>query len=285
MLSYLHAYHAGNFADVLKHLSLIHTLDYLAQKPKPYFYLDTHSGPGLYKLSDSEAQKNEEYLNGIGKLWHIKNLPPPIERYKTVIKTCNQPHNTNNTSDLTFYPGSPWIATTLSRMQDRLSFCELHPRESEALKQNFQSDRRIHIQSQDGFQAAIAAMPPKERRGLVLIDPPYEVKQDYQRVVDVLIACHKRFATGTYAIWYPVVNRRTIDTMLNALQHSGITNIQVFELGLQKDTTERGMTSSGMIFINPPWTLWQAMEQSLPFLAKALSGEQGVYKMRQLVTE
>ncbi|VAW50041.1 23S rRNA (adenine(2030)-N(6))-methyltransferase [hydrothermal vent metagenome] len=283
MLSYLHGYHAGNFADVLKHLSLIHTLDYFAQKSKPYFYLDTHSGPGLYSLLGDEAQKNAEYHNGIGKLWQQKNLPPPIARYKEIIQTCNQQNDKK--SKLIYYPGSPWIANSLTREQDRLTFCELHPRESQTLQQNFKRNRRIKILSQDGFQTAIATMPPKERRGVVLIDPPYEVKQDYERVVEVLVACHKRFATGTYAIWYPVVKRSTIDHMLNALKHSGIRNIQLFELGLQKDTSERGMTSSGMIFINPPWTLWQAMEESLPFLAKILGGEKGVYKMVQLVAE
>jgi len=280
MLSYLHAYHAGNFADVLKHSILIHTLDYLNQKPKPYFYLDTHSGPGLYKLSESESQKNEEYRNGIEPLWQSKNSPPPIERYQRVIQTCNQD---NNTLNLEYYPGSPWIAAHLTRDMDRLSFCELHPRESETLAHNFQEDRRIKQLHQDGFQTAIA--PPKERRGLVLIDPPYEVKQDYDRVVEVLTACHKRFATGTYAIWYPVVKRQTIQKMLKNIQHSGIRNIQCFELGLQPDTSERGMTSSGMIVINPPWTLWQAMEESLPFLAKQLGGEKGVYQMKQLVAE
>ncbi|MCF6346261.1 MAG: 23S rRNA (adenine(2030)-N(6))-methyltransferase RlmJ, partial [Thiomicrorhabdus sp.] len=146
-------------------------------------------------------------------------------------------------------------------------------------------DRRVKPFHQDGFQTAIATMPPKERRGLVLIDPPYEVKQDYDRVVEVLTACHKRFATGTYAIWYPVVKRNIIEQMLKQIQHCGIKNIQVFELGLQADTTERGMTSSGMIVINPPWTLWQAMETSLPFLAKQLGGEKGVYQIKQLVAE
>ncbi len=282
MLSYLHAYHAGNFADVLKHSILVHTLDYLAQKPKPYFYLDTHSGPGLYKLSDSESQKNEEYLNGIAPLWQSKNLPPPIARYRQVIQQCNQENNSQN---LEYYPGSPWIAANLTREFDRLNFCELHPRESETLANNFQHDHRIKLFNQDGFQRAIASLPPKERRGVVLIDPPYEIKQDYERVVEVLIASHKRFATGTYAIWYPVVKRQTIQKMLDDIQHSGIRNIQLFELGLRPDTSERGMTSSGMIVINPPWTLWQAMEESLPFLAKQLGGEKGVYKMTQLVAE
>ena len=170
---------------------------------------------------------------------------PPIERYQRVIQACNQD---NNTLDLEYYPGSPWIATALTRNMDRLNFCELHPRESDTLARNFQQDHRIKQFHRDGFQTAIATMPPKERRGLVLIDPPYEVKQDYDRVVEVLIACHKRFATGTYAIWYPVVKRQTIQKMLKNIQHSG------------------------MIVINPPWTLWQAMKESLPFLAKQLGG-------------
>ena len=283
MLSYLHSYHAGNFADVLKHTALVHTLDYLAQKPKPSFYLDTHSGPGIYRLSDDEAQKNCEYKNGIAPLWLQENLPEAVERYKEVIQACNQLDNDQN--KLALYPGSPWISSFLTRSHDRLCLCELHPRESDTLKENFESDRRIKIFHEDGFQRAIAAMPPKERRGLVLIDPPYEVKQDYNRVVEVIQACHKRFATGTYAVWYPVVKRQTIDKMLNDLKATGIRNIQVFELGLQRDTTERGMTSSGMIFINPPWMLWKAMEESLPFLAKQLAGKDGIYKMQQLVAE
>ncbi|GKT11825.1 MAG: 23S rRNA (adenine2030-N6)-methyltransferase [Thiomicrorhabdus sp.] len=283
MLSYLHSYHAGNFADVLKHTALIHTLDYLAMKPKASFYLDTHSGPGIYQLSSDESQKNCEYKNGIALLWNESKLPEAVERYKEVIQVCNQLDGKSEA--LSLYPGSPWIGSYLSRANDRLNLCELHPRESQTLQENFQSDRRIRIFPQDGFQKAIAAMPPKERRGLVLIDPPYEIKKDYDRVVEVLIACYKRFATGTYAIWYPVVKRQTIDKMLKDLKTSGIRNIQVFELGLEKDTCERGMTSSGMIFINPPWTLWKAMEESLPYLAKQLGGEQGIYKMEQLVKE
>lgn len=283
MLSYLHSYHAGNFADVLKHITLVHTLDYLALKPRPYFYLDTHSGPGLYRLSTTEAQKNCEYLNGIAKLWQESKLPSAVARYKEVIQECNALESASG--DLMLYPGSPWIASNLTSNIDRLSLCELHPRENASLKENFNSDRRINILHKDGFQSAIAAMPPKERRGLVLIDPPYEIKQDYERVVEVIEACHKRFATGTYAIWYPVVKRQTIDKMLKSLQNSGIKNIQVYELGLENDTQERGMTSSGMIYINPPWTLWKTMEECLPYLANQLAGDKGIYSMKQLVKE
>lgn len=283
MLSYLHSYHAGNFADVLKHTTLVHALDYLTQKPNPTFYLDTHSGPGIYSLADDEAQKNCEYKNGIAKLWNETNLPNAITRYKEVIEECNALESSN--TELQLYPGSPWIAAHLLRDYDRLSLCELHPREQQTLSQNFKSDRRIKIFHQDGFQTAIGALPPKEKRGLVLIDPPYEIKQDYERVVEVLIAAHKRFATGSYAIWYPVVKRDQIDRMLRAIKNSGIRNIQLFELGLQADTVERGMTSSGMIWINPPWTLWKEMQLTLPYLAQKLGGKQGVYKMQQLVAE
>ncbi|NPA72787.1 MAG: 23S rRNA (adenine(2030)-N(6))-methyltransferase RlmJ [Gammaproteobacteria bacterium] len=283
MLSYLHSYHAGNFADVLKHASLTHTLHYLNQKPAPYFYMDTHSGPGLYTLAAEESQKNCEYKNGIEPLWQARSLPDPLHAYREVIKSCNALEG--DPSQLSLYPGSPWIGSYLCREQDRITLCELHPRESQTLIKNFKGDRRIKMFSKDGFQTAIAAMPPKERRGLVLIDPPYEIKSDYDRVVEVLKACHKRFATGTYAVWYPVVNRHTIDRMLADIKATGIRNIQVFELGLETDTSGRGMTSSGMIFINPPWTLWKAMEESLPFLAKQLGGKKGVYKMTQLVAE
>jgi len=284
MLSYLHSFHAGNFADVLKHTVLVHTLEYLTRKPAPIFYLDTHSGPGGFELSSTEAQKNCEYQNGIGMLWDEPSLNDPLTQYVACIKAFNEEQQ-KGLNSLQFYPGSPWFATHLLREHDRISLCELHPREQQTLTKNFNRDRRVNIFTQDGFQTAIGAMPPKERRGLVLIDPPYEVKSDYQRVVEVLVECHKRFATGTYAVWYPVVQRQQIDTMLKEIKQSGIKNIQIFELGLEADTQERGMTSSGMIMINPPWTLMAAMKQSLPYLAEKLAGQKGVYKTHQLVDE
>jgi 23S rRNA (adenine2030-N6)-methyltransferase len=286
MLSYLHSFHAGNFADVLKHTILVHTLNYLTQKPKPLFYLDTHSGPGGFSLGQSEAQKNREYENGIGQLWEQANLPDCVAEYVQTVRHFQAENKTQQAgSALSHYPGSPWFAAHLLGEYDRLTLCELHPREHQTLAGNFKRDRRVKVFNQDGFQSAIAAMPPKERRGLVLIDPPYEIKTDYDRVVEVLKACHKRFATGTYAIWYPVVQRKQIDKMLKAIQTSGIRNIQVFELGLQADTAGRGMTSSGMIVVNPPWTLWKEMQTALPFLAETLAGKAGVYKMEQLVAE
>ena len=154
------------------------------------------------------------------------------------------------------------------------------------MRENFSGDRQIKMANSDGLQGLVANMPPKERRGFILIDPSYEVKTEYQEVVDTLIQAHKRFATGTYALWYPVVNRHTIDQMERELLQSGIRNIQLFELGIEADSAEKGMTSSGMIVINPPWTLQKEMQESLPFLAQTLgqNGE-GFYRIETLVAE
>lgn len=281
MLSYLHSFHAGNFADVLKHLVCVHSLNYMTQKDKSIFYLDTHSGAGAFELSDNEAQKNREYENGIGKLWELdsKTLPHAVSAYVQSVAEFN----TGNR--LTHYPGSPWFAQHLLREYDRLSLFELHPREYKTLSSNFKQDRRIHISNSNGFQACLSQLPPKEKRGFILMDPPYEVKEDYKLVVESLVKAHRKFATGTYALWYPVVERQRINNLEQAFIKSGIRNIQVFEFGLTADNTSRGMTSSGMLVINPPWTLYAAMEESLSFLAKTLAGEDGVYRIKQLVAE
>lgn len=283
MLSYRHAFHAGNFADVLKHLVQVQILDYLLQKDKVFWYGDTHAGAGGYALTSTEAQKNAEFLNGIGRLWGRNDLPELVARYVELVTQFNQQAGGDET--LAFYPGSPWFAKQMLRDEDRLSLFELHPQDSVRLIEAMRGDRRIRVQAKDGFQGLIASVPPKERRGLVLMDPPYEVKTDYDQVVEVLIQAHKRFATGTYALWYPVVQRSRVQTLEKALIKSGMRNIELYELGLTKDTSGRGMTSSGMIVINPPWTLKKQMQQCLPWLAKALAAEDGCYRIETLVAE
>lgn len=282
MLSYLHSFHAGNFADVLKHSVSTHILDYLTQKPAPLFYLDTHSGTGAFSLDDSEAQKNQEYQNGIGRLWQTdlnsSKLPGLVKNYIHLVQEFN------DSNDLKHYPGSPWFAQTLLREQDRLSLFELHPREYKTLSRNFKSNRRIKCFQADGFHACISQLPPKERRGYILMDPPFEVKQDYKTAVETLIKAHKKFSTGTYALWYPVVNRHRIRDIEKKFMNSGIKNIQLFELGIEADA-EKGMTASGMIVINPPWTLMAAMKESLPFLKQKLGQEKGHFRCEQLVAE
>lgn len=283
MLSYRHAFHAGNFADVLKHLIQVQILDYLLQKDKAFWYGDTHAGAGGYSLNSAEAQKNAEFSNGIDLLWGRNDLPSPVARYVELVKQFNQ--QAGSIEKLAFYPGSPWFAKQMLRDEDRLSLFELHPQDSVRLIEAMRGDRRVRVQAKDGFQGLIASVPPKERRGLILMDPAYEIKTDYDQVVEVLIQAHKRFATGTYALWYPVVQRSRVQTLEKALIKSGMRNIELYELGLTKDTSGRGMTSSGMIVINPPWTLKKQMQQCLPWLAKTLADEDGCYRIESLVAE
>jgi len=280
VLSYRHSYHAGNFADVLKHTVLTSIVDYLLQKDKAFCYLDTHSGCGAYQLDSEQSLKTGEFKNGIAALWPLTDLPEPVARYVEQVKAFN------GEGALTLYPGSPMICNQLRRDDDRMFLFELHPNEFLNMRGNFSGDRRIKMTNDDGLQGLIANMPPKERRGLVLIDPSYEIKTEYDEVVETLIAAHRRFATGTYALWYPVVKRTLINQMERALKASGIKNIQLFELGIEADKEEHGMTSSGMIVINPPWTLQKEMQHSLPFLADTLGIDgAGYYRNETLVAE
>jgi len=283
MLSYLHSFHAGNFADVLKHLVSVEILKHISQKEAPFFYLDTHSGSGAYQLSSKEALKTSEYLNGIGSLWeNHATIPSELNDYFDQVIQFN--HEKAPPSELKRYPGSPWFAKQYLRTQDRAVLCELHPKVFDKLRLNFSGNRKLKCYKEDGFEACNRLLPPTEKRGFILIDPPYEVKTDYQTVINTLIKSHRKFTTGIYALWYPVVQRYRINEMEQALINSGINNIQIFELGIQKDS-EKGMTSSGMLVINPPWTLKRKMEQVLPVLTKQLAPNTGRYRAEQLVEE
>ncbi|MGZ5056380.1 MAG: 23S rRNA (adenine(2030)-N(6))-methyltransferase RlmJ, partial [Methylobacter sp.] len=238
MLSYRHSFHAGNFADVLKHVILIHSLDYLRKKDKPFCCIDTHAGPGKYELDSDYALKNREFDNGITKLWQRNDLPDCVARYVSLIKGFNGPDK------LTRYPGSPLIAKQLLRDKDRLCLFELHNTEIKSLSAVAAKDKRINVFHADGLKASLKLLPPSERRGLVLLDPSYEIKSDYRQVVETLIAMHKRFATGTYALWYPVVDRKRNQELERTIKASGIKNVQLFELGIRADSDEHGMTAS-----------------------------------------
>ena len=280
MLSYRHAFHAGNFADVLKHLILIQILGYLSEKDKAFCYIDTHAGPGDAALNSGYALKNREFENGIGKLWLRHDLPESVAAYVNLIKGFNP------TNQLSRYPGSPLIAKHLLRPQDRLLLCELHSTEIQALTKAVNKDKRVTVYHADGLTHALGLLPPREHRGLVLIDPAYEIKSDYTQTIDALIKMTKRFATGIYALWYPVVERHRNEALEHAIQSSGIKNVQLFELGRQADTDEHGMTASGMIIINPPWTLEAQMQRTLPWLTEVLGQEgSGFYRVRTLVSE
>jgi len=280
MLSYRHSYHAGNYADVLKHSVLIHILEYLKKKDKPYCYIDTHAGAGMYSLRSEQAVKTNEYQQGIGALWQQDDLPPAIAEYRELIKSFN------DAGQLVFYPGSPLIAMELMRKQDRLFLYELHNTEIKTLEAAIKKDKRVTVLHKDGFQDCLRLMPPQQRRGLVLIDPSYEMKTDYQQVIETIIKLHKRFATGTYALWYPVVERQRINELEENIAGSQLRNVLLFELAQAADSDQYGMNASGMIVVNPPWTLKAEMEQVLPYLAKHLGIEgQGSYRIKQLKAE
>jgi len=280
MLSYRHSFHAGNFADVLKHIILIKILEHLKKKDKPFCCIDTHAGPGEYALDDGYALKNREFENGIGKLWQRDDLPDDVANYVNIIKKFN------NTDELIRYPGSPLIIKQFLRNKDRLFLYELHSTEIELLNISVTRDRRIKVFHADGLKNVLGLLPPNEHRGMILIDPSYEIKSDYNLVIETLIQMHKRFATGTYALWYPVVERSRNQQLEKFIKTGGIKNVQLFELGIKTDTHEHGMTASGMIVVNPPWTLVADMQQILPWLADVLGIDgAGLYRIETLVGE
>ncbi|MCT7357649.1 23S rRNA (adenine(2030)-N(6))-methyltransferase RlmJ [Thalassolituus pacificus] len=283
MLSYRHAFHAGNFADVLKHLIQVEILQYLQQKEKPFVYIDTHSGAGLYSLQSAQAEKNAEFETGIGRLQDCDW--PELQDYLQAVADSRPAHDQSGLTSDQLYPGSPRLGQLFLREQDRAQLFELHPQDFRLLDELMATDRRIRVEQGDGFKGLIAALPPRERRGFVLMDPPYEIKSDYELVVETLAKAHRRFATGTYALWYPVVERSRINKLEQQLKATGIARIQLFELGLSADTDGRGMTSSGMIVINPPWTLKAKMQNLLPRLSQLLAGEQGVWRCEELAGE
>ena len=277
MLSYRHAFHAGNFADVLKHTVLVSLVQSLCRKEKPFFYLDTHSGIGRYDLSAAIAEKTGEWRAGIGRLWQCDTVPTSVAIYLEAVRALNA------SGKLKDYPGSPRVVRQLLRTKDRMWLCERHPRDIETLKAEFMRDKQVKVAFEDGFQAVKAQLPPKERRGLVLIDPSYEIKSDYKKVVEVMKQGYRRFATGLYAIWYPVVNRQTVDRLWKDVTASGVERAIVAEQSILPDGAG-GMTGSGMIVINPPWQFDEQMAEVLPWLNNQLSDEgEGSFQLEWLV--
>lgn len=280
MLSYRHSYHAGNHADVLKHTVLTLCIDALKEKEKPFLYLDTHSGAGRYLLQGEHAEKTEEYLSGVNLVWQRSDIPELLNTYITILKRYN-PFET-----LKYYPGSPLIAKQLLREQDKLNLTELHPTDYPLLRQEFNKDRRANVLREDGFAQLKSKLPPLSRRGIILIDPSYEIKEDYSKIPQALHEAYKRFATGTYLIWYPVVSRKQTQRMIDGIVELGIKRISQYELALKPDNEQKGMTGSGMIVINPPWKLHAQMQSVLPWLKNVLDTDNtGNITITQLVPE
>ena len=275
MLSYRHAFHAGNHADVLKHFVLKEVLQYSAQKDKPFWYVDTHAGAGMYALDKGYAQQNAEYRDGIERLWNSQDLPPALVDYVALIRKLNPQ------GSLRHYPGSPAVARELLRPDDRMRLFELHPNDSKLLRQEFlvdnpQANRQMLIETQDGFAGLKALLPPPPRRAVVLIDPPYEDKSDYQRVVEAIKDSLERFAGGTYMIWYPVLQRPEPRQMLDKLTKLQPSSWLRVELQVQKPALDGfGMRGSGLYIINPPWTLPKILSEVMPSLVRILAHDEG----------
>jgi 23S rRNA (adenine2030-N6)-methyltransferase len=280
MLSYRHSFHAGNHADVLKHTVQSLILEALKEKEKPFLYLDTHAGAGRYQLASARAERTGEYLEGIARIWQQDDTPAQLEPYLNAVAAFNR------SGQLRYYPGSPLIARELLRPQDMLQLTELHPSDFPLLRAEFQNDKRATVARGDGYQQLKAKLPPTSRRGLILIDPPYEMKTDYQAVVTGISEGYRRFATGVYALWYPVVLRQQIKRMFHELEATGIRRILQIELAIRPDSDQRGMTASGMIVINPPWKLEKQMAALLPWLHRKLApGGTGHVSLSWLVPE
>jgi 23S rRNA (adenine2030-N6)-methyltransferase len=279
MLSYRHAFHAGIHADVFKHLVLTLLVRSLLHKEKPFFYLDTHAGAGRYHLNSEMARKNREYESGISRLWNVENPPEAVREYLAAVRT------TNPGDDLRVYPGSPRIVRPFLRERDRMALCELHPTDAKLLAAEFACDRQVRVEHLDGYQGLKALLPPPERRGLVHIDPAYELKDERRRLLDAVKEGYKRWATGLFAVWYPIQDRATADDFLRRFKRLGLPKVLVAEFAVLPEEPFR-LNGSGMIIINPPWRLDEQLNSVLPWLWEKLAVDgQGGWRAEWLAGE
>ena len=271
MLSYRHAFHAGNHADVLKHLVLVQLTRYLGQKDKSFWYVDTHAGAGAYSLDSGYAVKLAEYKEGIGRLWGRNDLPVALSEYVELVRRLNPDRR------LRVYPGSPYFALWTMRDQDRLRLFELHSKDARLLQENFQAaGKQVIVESEDGFAGLKALLPPPPRRAVVLIDPSYEEKQDYERVYHALKESLVRFPGGTYALWYPQLTRLDAHELPQRLKRLSVKSWLHVALRVSEPAKDGfGMHGSGMFILNPPWTLQGTLAEVMPYLVDVLGLDDG----------
>ncbi len=277
MFSYRHGFHAGNHADVLKHMVLVQLLEHLLQKDKPFWVVDTHAGGGIYDLTSNYATKSAEADTGVSTLWPLRNkkaTPEVVKDYLAQVAALN------NGDALQWYPGSPQIAAQMLREGDHLRLFELHPTEIKLLQAHFASVKRgVSMQAADGFASLRGCVPPPPRRGLIHIDPPYEAKDDYRRVVQTLKDTLPKFPSGTYAIWYPEVARRESQQLPGQLKRlaAELPKVDWLHATLRVKGAERdgvGLFGSGMFVINPPYTLYDKLAEALPWLVETIGQDE-----------
>jgi 23S rRNA (adenine2030-N6)-methyltransferase len=263
-MNYRHAFHAGNFADVLKHVVLTRILIHLAKKDAPFRVIDTHAGAALYNLAGPEAARSGEWRDGIARVLDVDlgAATPLLEPYLSAVRGAN------GNGTLTCYPGSPALIASFLRANDRLIACELEPKAADALGRQMRGDARIKAIEIDGWTALTAYIPPKERRGLVLIDPPFEQPGEFDRLATALATAHRKWRDGIYVAWYPVKDAR--DAAAFARKVAGMADALRIELNVA-DAGAEGLRGSGLMVVNPPWTLTAELKIVLPALAKALA--------------
>lgn len=282
-MNYRHHFHAGNFADVVKHILLQALLDSLKQKDTPFCYIDTHAGIGMYDLGASEAQRTLEFKTGISRLKAVAEVDLPLwaqNFQKAVTQLQNQQKGF-------WYPGSPWLALNALRPQDRAVLMELHPEDAATLKHALGPRNNLAIHQRDAYEGLLAMVPPKEKRGLVLIDPPYEEERgDYAPIVDLLKKAHEKWSTGMYALWFPIKDHHSITRFYRRLKNTEIPKMLTTELCILPADNQLGLNGTGMVIVNPPWQFADQAIAFLKWLTPALSDHpQASWKVEWLATE
>jgi 23S rRNA (adenine2030-N6)-methyltransferase len=285
-MNYRHHFHAGNFADVMKHILLLQLLNRLNSKDKAYHYIDTHGGAGKYDLSEAPAQKSGEFLSGIHRLMQLpaqvkKTAPEAVQYYLQLIEQLRQQDGKGA------YPGSPWLALQGLRAEDKATIFEMQPEVFAHLRQHVR-DSRAGLHLRDAYEGLLAVIPPKEKRGLVMIDPPYEVeRKDFPQLVDLLVNAHKKWATGVFVVWYPIKDRSMIERFEKKMAKTGIRRQLVCEICVWPDDTPVGLNGCGLLLINPPWHFAEDAKAALQWLLPHLKmTEQGASSsVRWLVGE
>ena len=270
-MNYRHSFHAGNHADVLKHAVLLRMLTLMQRKEAPLCYLDSHAGTALYDLQGEDASRTGEYLDGIGRLWSRDDLPPLLADYRDAVAR----HNPDG--QLRLYPGSPQLMADGLREQDRMIVSELHPEDALTLKEYFAGQPGVAVHQRDGYQLPGAFLPVAEKRALWLLDPPFEKGDDLQRCLTAMQAGIQRMRQTVIALWYPIKDQRLLRDFYQAIGNAGFPKVLRIELSVRPTDTQLGLNGSGLMLVNPPWPLWEELEQTLPWLAAQLaqSGEGG----------
>lgn len=278
-MNYRHAYHAGNFADVHKHAALALILEHLKRKDTPFAYVDSHAGIGAYDLASVQAEKTGEWQDGIAKVMAAADPPGELAPYLDAVRALNPE------GGLRFYPGSPMIAALLARPDDRLSLCELHPEDAAELRARFAADRRVGVHHRDGYDGLKGLLPPPQRRGMVLVDPPFEVRDEFDRMRKALTQAMKRWPTGLYALWYPIKARAAIERFHADLTMAGLPKTLAADIWIRADDNPERLNGCGLVVVNPPWMLDESLGRLMPWLAATMGAPGASARLNWIIPE